>query len=332
MVALVSESASAPSSLDFEVREVLPSPLETYHPVRVIRSAIHLRRHLRDTDVVHSFIAYPYLPVAALALLGTSTPLFVSALGTYAVEPLEEWKTRPLLQFGYSRAEEVLCISEYTERRIKDLSGIEHTAVVPLGVDLDHYGAENVQDEGFILCVGAVKRRKGQDVLLGAFGEISDEFPEIELVFAGPVHEEPYFDEITQQVSDLEVDDRVEFLGAVPEDRLKELYRSCTVFALTPRVINDNFEGFGLVYLEAAAYNKPAVGTKSGGVPTAVVDGETGILAEEDDVDGVADALRTLLGDDDYRLEMGQQARKNTERLTWKRYAGELHNRFTSVR
>lgn len=315
----------------FEVKEVLPSPVDAYHPVYVVQMAVRLRKHLRDADVVHSFITYPYLPAAAIALFGVTTPLFTSALGTYAVKPLRDPKTRWLLRYGYHRADEVLCISRYTEQRIIELAGTHRTSVVPLGVDIHHYGTTDSHDEGFILSVGAIKRRKGQDVLIRSFADIADDHPKIGLRFAGPVHDETYKDEIDALVSSAGLTDRVEFLGKVTEPLLRELYRDCTFFALTPRVIDDNFEGFGLVYLEAAAACKPSVGTRSGGVPTAVIDGTTGILADEDDVDGVAAALDQFLTDDELLKDYGRQARRRAETLTWDRYARELLNRFESA-
>lgn len=313
------------------MKEVLPSPIDAYHPAYVMQMAVRIRKHLSDADVVHSFITYPYLPAAAIALLGTSTPLFTSALGTYAVKPLRERKTRWLLQYGYHRANEIICISEYTERRIVEFAGTEHTSVVPLGVDIHRYGTTDPRDEKFILSVGAIKRRKGQDVLVRAFAGIAADHPEINLRFAGPVHDESYKAEIESMVSSSDLTDRVEFLGKVTEPRLRELYRDCTFFALTPRVINDNFEGFGLVYLEAAAACKPSVGTRSGGVPTVVIDGDTGILAEEDDIDGVAAALDRFLTDDEMLRDYGRRARHRAEMLTWDRYARELLSRFETV-
>lgn len=328
---LVSETDGDYEDHPFEVKEVLPTPIDAYHPIYVVQTAIRIRKYLRDADVVHSFITYPYLPAAALALLGMSTPLFVSALGTYAVQPLQDGQTRWFLRYGYQQADEILCISKYTEQRIREFAGVKHTSVVPLGVDIDYYGTTAPRDEQFVLCVGAIKRRKGQDVLLRAFAEIADEHPESDIQFAGPIHDESYRDELDSLISSRGLADRVEFLGKVTEERLRELYRDCTLFALTPRVIDDNFEGFGLVYLEAAAAYKPSVGTRSGGVSTAVVDGETGLLAEEDDVDGVAAALDRFLTDDELRQTYGRQARHRAETLTWDRYARELLNRFSAV-
>lgn len=302
-----------------------------YHPVRVIQRGVTLRQELSDVDMVHSFIAYPYLPAAALALFGRDVPLTATVLGTYAVQPLQSFWTRQLLAFGYRQSCTLFCISDYTEQRIVDELGLTNTTVLPLGIDLDRFGTESTNDERYILSVGAIKERKGQDVLLEAFCRIADEYADIELVIAGPVHSEQYRAELDDIVARCDLEDRVQFLGNVADrDRIASLYRDCTLFALTPRVVNDNFEGFGLVYLEAAAYGKPSVATRSGGVPTAVKDGETGILAPEDDIEGVAAALRSLL-DEDRKKRFGENARERAESLTWKRYADSLVDKWQTL-
>lgn len=332
VTALVSERTDSQfeSRYDFEIRSVLPDPMSMLHPARVLQHVPAVRDEIAGADVVHSFIAYPYLPAAAVATLGRGTPITATALGTYAVRPLGSFWTRQLLAFGYRRSRTVFCISDYTERRITDAVGTSNTAVLPLGIDLDRFGSDSTTDGRYILSVGSIKARKGQDVLLRAFSRIVDEYPSIDLKIVGPVHSADYRATLDEILSDSGIERRVEFLGSVEDrDRLGALYRDCTFFALTPRVVDDNFEGFGLVYLEAAAYGKPSVATDSGGVPTAVKDGETGLLAPEDDVDGVADALRSMLQEES-RAALGRNARSHAEALTWERYAERLETEWNA--
>jgi glycosyltransferase involved in cell wall biosynthesis len=92
-----------------------------------------------------------------------------------------------------------------------------------------------------------------------------------------------------------------------------------------------NFEGFGLVYLEAGAYGLPVVATRSGGVPEAVKDGETGLLADEEDVEGVAQAIRTILADPGLASRLGKANRLWSEDLTWERSAKQYLQVYSSV-
>lgn len=326
VTALVSEPTADQfaSRYDFEVEPVLPEPLSMYHPLRVLQQVPSLRSELADADAVHSFITYPYLPAAALALAGRDTPLTVTALGTYAVNPLRSFWTRQLLYLGYRRCRTVFAISDYTERRIVDRLGLDNTTVLPLGIDHDRFGTETPGDEGYILSVGGIKRRKGFDTLIRAFARVAPDFPQLDLNIVGPVHDEAYGSMLKSFVEEHGLEKRFQFLGNLKDrERLVRLYRDCTFFALTPREVDDNFEGFGLVYLEAAAYGKPSVATRSGGVPTAVRDGETGLLAPEDDVDALGEALGGLL-DPDRRETLGRNARAYAESLDWNRYADPI--------
>jgi phosphatidylinositol alpha-1,6-mannosyltransferase len=84
-------------------------------------------------------------------------------------------------------------------------------------------------------------------------------------------------------------------------------------------------EGFGIVFVEAAACSVPAVAGRSGGAHEAVVDGETGIVVEPRDVTGVRAALERLLGDDALRTRFGAAARRRAlDELSYERLAARL--------
>ena len=94
-------------------------------------------------------------------------------------------------------------------------------------------------------------------------------------------------------------------------------------FLLTPQQIGLNFEGFGLVYIEAGAYGLPVVGTRVGGVPDAIRHDLTGFVFEPDDPDGIASSIVRLLTDKKLAAAMGQANRDWAETLTWERFARE---------
>jgi glycosyltransferase involved in cell wall biosynthesis len=83
----------------------------------------------------------------------------------------------------------------------------------------------------------------------------------------------------------------------------------------------DHFEGFVFVFLEAGAYGLPVIGTRTGGIPDAIADGENGFLFAPDDVEGIAGAMIRLAEDPALARRMGMAGRARAEELTWKRYA-----------
>jgi phosphatidylinositol alpha-1,6-mannosyltransferase len=84
---------------------------------------------------------------------------------------------------------------------------------------------------------------------------------------------------------------------------------------------NGEFEGFGLVYVEAGLRGLPAIGTQLGGIPDAVVDGETGLLVPTDDPQALATAIARFVEQPDLRRRMGAAARRYAEGMTWARVA-----------
>jgi phosphatidylinositol alpha-1,6-mannosyltransferase len=104
----------------------------------------------------------------------------------------------------------------------------------------------------------------------------------------------------------------VHFLGRVPDADLPALYGCADVFAMCcrDRWGGREAEGFGIVFLEAAACGVPAVAGLSGGSHEAVADGETGFVVAPRDVGATRDAIARLVGDRELRVRMGEAARR----------------------
>ncbi len=110
---------------------------------------------------------------------------------------------------------------------------------------------------------------------------------------------------------------RCEFLGGLDDPALAEVYANCAVYAQASRTMARSVEGFGISFLEAAFYGKPAAAFRSGGVVEAVVDGQTALLVPEDDLAGLAAAIGRLLEDEALRTRMGEAGREFVKSLRW---------------
>jgi phosphatidylinositol alpha-1,6-mannosyltransferase len=206
------------------------------------------------------------------------------------------------------------------------LNGNDYTRRVPRREAFER----PVPEAPTLLSVGEVKARKGQHVSLAAFARVQERLPQARYFIAGRCLPNEY----TRQLQDFVAERglrEVVFLGVVSAEELGRLYRQASVFVLTPQQIGLHFEGFGLVYLEAGAYGLPVVATRSGGVPEAVREGETGFLADPDDVLGLADALLKLLTDPDLARRLGQANRLWAESLTWERCAEDYLKAYREV-
>jgi len=109
----------------------------------------------------------------------------------------------------------------------------------------------------------------------------------------------------------------LEHLGEIGAGPLAATYAQCDIFMMTSRSQPTSVEGFGIAYLEAGFHGKPVVGYRSGGVPEAVIDGETGLLAAEGDIAGVANACQRLATDAALRQRLGENGRQHAARFSW---------------
>src|SRR5207253_10815502 len=117
--------------------------------------------------------------------------------------------------------------------------------------------------------------------------------------------------------------------GRVTDQDLVALYTHCTAFVMVSRdrTTDGGAEGFGLVFLEANSYGKPVLGGNSGGIPDAVLDGTTGLLADPDSVISVAENAIRLLTNRKLAERLGRQGRDRVLReRTWSA-AGEVLKR-----
>lgn len=171
-----------------------------------------------------------------------------------------------------------------------------------------------------LLTVGRLRRRKGQDTVIRALGQIARIHPEVVYVVSGTG---PYEKELKQLARDEGVAERVRFVGEVSFATLPKLFHIADVFVMPNRVLESNdAEGFGIVFLEAGACEVPVVGGRSGGVPDAIEDGKTGLLVDGGSVDEVAEACTRLLSDESLCRRFGTNGRRRVvDGLTWRHSA-----------
>jgi len=188
-----------------------------------------------------------------------------------------------------SEARAVTAVSEYLARAVRRITpeGVAVTVLHP-GVDARRFGPaiegagvrerHGLQGKAVILCVSRLVPRKGQDVLIRGMEQLRRSVPDATLLIVG---DGPY--RVTLETLAAEAPSgSVIFAGQVPDHDLPAHYAACDVFAMPCRTrwAGLEVEGFGIVFLEAAAGGKAVVAGRSGGAAEAVVDEETGLLVE----------------------------------------------------
>jgi len=177
-----------------------------------------------------------------------------------------------------------------------------------------------VGDAQILVTVARLVPHKGQDSAIRALAALRDEFPDLRYVMVGEGHYENHLRALARELG---VDDRVIFAGLLSDDQLPEAYATSTLYVGLSRIDREiNVEGFGISFLEAAASGVPAIAGDSGGVRSAVRDGETGIVVPPTDIAAIKTAIAALLRDDERRKAMGKPARAAVEtHYNWDRVA-----------
>lgn len=255
-------------------------------------------------------------------------------IGAHGREILQEKKPfrQRLIRLAHCRAHRGVAVSQYTRQLLVQL-GVpqEKVAFVPNGVNVEvfcpreksaslmrRYGLEGKM---VILTLARLVPRKGQDLVIAALPQVLEKVPQAVYMLVGQGSDEPRLRDLTQSLG---LTDRVVFAGYVPDDQLVDHYNLADVYIMTSREIEarGDVEGFGITFLEAGACQVPVIGGRSGGIPDAVLDGETGILVDPEDPDQIAEALIRLLTDLPYARRLGKRGRQRvTETLQWQHIA-----------
>lgn len=309
-----------------------PTLLASYQQVLAAR--------LPALDLVHSLEAYPSGLIGSWLAQRLGLPHILTVHGTYGVI----WHAHALDRAAYRRVLQqaaLICpVSHGTARLLQEYFGdcIAPERLQPV-LNGNRFASRVPAEEAIgrdfpqppvLLSVGDLKPRKGQHLSLAAFQQVQAAFPQVAYWIVGRAGAGSYSQHLLQIVERLGLRG-VKFWGAVSEAELDNCYRQASLFILTPERQGLHFEGFGLVYLEAGAYGLPVVATRSGGVPDAVRDGETGLLADEGDASGVAQAVIRLLSDESLLRSMGQANRRWAESLTWERTAEQQVKNYRRV-
>lgn len=174
-----------------------------------------------------------------------------------------------------------------------------------------------------ILTVGRLHPRKGQLVTLQALQSLAPRFrSQIEYWIVGGGTKERYETKLRRSVDGSDL--TVRFFGDIPDDELDSIYDHADIFAMTSIDYRHSVEGFGLVYLEAAAHGLPVVAHTVGGVPEAVLDGITGMLVPPDYPAQLTAAFERLISDRALRVRLGEAGRAWAKRNNWQNSASLL--------
>jgi phosphatidylinositol alpha-1,6-mannosyltransferase len=181
----------------------------------------------------------------------------------------------------------------------------------------------NIGSHLLLLSLGRLVRRKGVDTTLEALALLDEETrSRLRYVVAGTG---PEAAALAQLAAEKKLQDIVYFVGAVADVGKWSLLHECDILVMPSRNIKGDFEGFGIVYLEANLCGKPVIAARSGGVIDAVAANVSGLLVEPYDPAALAVAIKKLAGNPEWQATLGQQGRERAIRdFDWSKQAAYL--------
>ncbi len=309
--------ARSPGPVQMHRAQGIPYPLfhSTPHDLAITSAILNLHREI-GLDILHAHYALPHAVSAFLARSaaasdhGRPAPKVVTTLhGTDITLVGNDPSYAPLTEFVIRASDRVTAVSNWLVRETRRQFCLDQerpcfVTMIPNFVDTErfHPDAGKPRKKGSpprAVHVSNFRPVKRVPWLLEAFARaVGDRKAELVLVGDGPDQAA-----CREAVVRLRLGERVTFLGE--RDAIPEVLSPADVFVLTSRE-----ESFGLSALEAMSCGTPVMATDVGGVSEVVDDGETGMLAAVDDLDGFAAKLRALLFGDVDAKKMGARARE----------------------
>jgi len=314
-----------------------PRPIPASGSIARITISLHLAPQIKKVlnrekfDIVH--LHEPFMPMLCSAVLRFSHTVNVGTFHAFDGKPGYNWGwpiSRWMLKRRARKLHGRIAVSKSAlEFASKYVPG--DYQIIPNGVDLAHFSPDVPPIDKFcdgklnILFVGRLERRKGVLYLLKAYQRVKKEIPNSRLIVVGPglILRKRY----EQWVKRNKLED-VAFEGRVSYADLPRYYRTADIFCAP----STGGESFGIVLIEAMAMGKPVVASNIRGYADIVSDGVEGLLVPPKDDKALAQALLSLISDEQLRQQMGAMGRRKAQNYDWKDLVKRIVDYYLKVR
>jgi phosphatidylinositol alpha-1,6-mannosyltransferase len=291
-----------------------------------------LQHYIRDRPDALVAMSWTHDGIVALLLKKLlNAPYTVVVHGTELIQHSNLALARVLMKSVLGNAQWIVANSQFTSNQLTTI-GISPSKIrivnPPVAILTENSGDPTAIDRKFgltgkrvLLTAARLFKRKGHAQVIQVLHQLNRKYPDLAYVITGEGKYQAHLESLARQ---LQVHDKVRFVGFVSEAELNQLYRRCAIYISPSMMEEGDVEGFGIALVEAGAHGRPVIAGRTGGVEDAVVDGETGILVDPSKIDEIETALVRLLDDDDLRQRLGSQAKRRAELRFGIQRQGEL--------
>jgi len=319
----------------------IPVPTSTWMSYPVFARALRPLIQQQPPDAIFCPTWLPDGAAARSAIGPAAVPYFVAAHGMEVFDNFANFRnsirtvlTRKLKREVFQGAERVFPVSNYTRRAVLAEGGVDEGSAITVNNGVNPEIFRQSPDradlraryrprgtEKILLTVTRLYPYKGVDRVLEALPAIVRAVPGLRYLVAGTGPDQARLQALSIRLG---LQDHVTFLGPVPLAKVLELYNAADLFVMLSREALPDVEGFGLVFLEAAACGLPSLGGRSGGIPDAIEEGKSGWLVDPCNTDEIGTTIVELLNSPGKLQRASEFCLSTAPQKTWERAADRI--------
>jgi len=298
---------------------------------------IHLKREIKKKNIDQVLVGqiWPLGWITYLVSKVIKIKYSIILHGTIFSSAIQQKRKRYFIIKILKKAEKIICANSYTASTVPNYTkNLDRIHVVNPGISIETNKKNsdrriqetikkfNIKNKYILLSVGRLVKRKGFDYVLTALPKVLNLVPNLVYVVIGSGEDE---ERLKALVKEMNLNNQVIFLNNVDDEEKQAWYSICDCFIMPSRVIEGDYEGFGIVYLEANLAGKPVIAGRSGGIQDVVKDGINGLLVNPESIDEICETIVKLAHDKDLRNKLGDNAKKFVvENFDWKKQISNI--------
>lgn len=306
------------------------------------KAILKLYHYIKKNEIDHLIVGH-VLPLGIVAFIISKFLKFKYSVVLHGMDftyATKSCRKRFITRLILKRADKIIAANSHVAVLCSNFlkSGQKIMVVNPGAKDFSDYSEErnreireknNLNGHKILFSLGRLVKRKGFDNVILAIKKILQDNVDYDLLYliAGKGPDEAYLKDLAQKELGDNWGNYIKFIGDISEGEKWSLFSLCDAFVMPSRDIAGDFEGFGIVYLEANLAGKAVIGGKSGGVADAIRHTYNGLLVDPLSVDEIAEAILKLLNDKDLRIKLGAQGRQRVlDDFNWRDKINSIYN------